>query len=56
MADLHGRRTRLQLLLLPDVFLRLEDAADAPNVRPAKWVENLVIAELEKLAKQKRVL
>ena len=56
MADQHGRRLRVAVLLLPDVYLRLEDAADAEGVKPAKWIEDLVTEELLKLAKRERVL
>ena len=53
MADFHGRRVRVAVLLLPNHFLAVEGLSEAEGMKPAKWIEDLVIAEL---AKRKRVL
>lgn len=53
MADFHGRRVRVAVLLLPNHFLAVEELSETEGVKPAKWIEDLVIAEL---AKRKKVL
>lgn len=53
MADFHGRRVRVAVLLLPNQYLAVEELSEIEGVKPAKWIEDLVIAEL---AKRKRVL
>jgi hypothetical protein len=51
MADFHGRRVRVAVLLLPNHYLKVEELSELQGVKPAKWIEDIVIAEL---AKQQR--